>query len=441
MPLTGSTRPATARVCALALALAAGAAASQAHAQVAESVLVTPAYPDGYAQYQQRGVNEQGEGDWQAQGMRVGSFNLYPRALTRVAATSNVFLSSVRSVAATYVVVSPSIQAYSNWKRHSLALTADANLSRYLGQPRRNETAWTLESEGQLDITRSLSVSATANATQIALNRFSGDLTIDAASVAIIRQNKLALSSQYRAGLVRLLANAEYFDLDYRRILLADGTQSDQSARNHSVIRLSSQAEYSPSTDITLFAQAALVRFDYGTPLVPSISTTDSSGIRGLVGLRWEVQGLGRFSVAGGYSHHTYSVSSARRVDRPSVEARVELFPSPLTTVRLDVADRTIDARLIDVTPLRQQSAAVSAYHALYRNVTLSANAAMIRQRYLFSSQVSRIGNFGLNARVLVSRNWVLGAQFSYSTRQSSSTTSNYRLQEASGGISATFKL
>lgn len=441
MPLTGSIRPATARVCALALALAAGAAASQAHAQVAESILVTPDYADGYQQYQQRGAHEQGDGDWQAQGTRVGSFNLYPRASTRVAATNNAYLSSVRSVAAPYVAVTPSMQAYSNWRRHALALVADANLARYIGQSRRNETSWSLMAQGELDVTNEISVTAEANATQLALNRFSGDLTIDAASVAIIRQNELSLSAQYKAGRARLLSSLELFDLNYRRILLSDGSSSDQSARNHSVIRASGQAEYTLSGDVTVYAQAAYARFNYNNAFTPSSTTTDSAGLRGVIGLRWEVQGLGRLTVAGGYSHRTYAFNSDRAVNRPSAEARVELFLSPLTTVKLEAASRVIDARLIDITPLSQRSASVAAYHALYRNVTLGFNAVTVQQRYLYSSQVSRIESAGINARILMSRKWEFGAQFNYSTRRSTSATSNYRLQEASGGISATFKL
>jgi hypothetical protein len=433
--------PAGARTCASALVLVCGIVGAQAQAQVAESILIQPDYPDIITQYRQSAANEQGDGDWQAQGTRVGSFNLYPRVRVGASATNNAYLSSIRKVAAPFVTIAPSVQAYSNWSRHSLAVTADGNFARYIGQPRRNETSWAARAEGGLDVTSALSLTAAADSTQLALNRFSGDLTIDAASVAIIRQNSVAVSGQYRAGRSRLLASLENFDLTYRRILLSDGSLSDQSARNHAVTRLSGQAEYSPAGTVTLFAQMAYIRFDYGNVPTPSVSTSDSNGIRALAGLRWEVQGLGRLTLAGSYSHRTYAVNDRLRVNRPGAEARVEIFASPLTTIRLEAADRTIDARLIDVTPIRQRSANVSVFHALYRNVTLGLNAAVIRQKNLFSIQSSRIGNIGLNGRILMSRNWEFGAQLNYSTRHSQNIVSNYTLQELAGGISATLKL
>lgn len=65
--------PAGARTCASALVLVCGIVGAQAQAQVAESILIQPDYPDIITQYRQSAANEQGDGDWQAQGTRVGS--------------------------------------------------------------------------------------------------------------------------------------------------------------------------------------------------------------------------------------------------------------------------------------------------------------------------------------------------------------------------------
>jgi hypothetical protein len=72
---------------------------------------------------------------------------------------------------------------------------------------------------------------------------------------------------------------------------LSDGSASDQSNRNHNAVRFNGQLEYSPIPDLTVFAQGLYAHFDYYQLTSPSLATSNFSSVRGLAGLRWELQG------------------------------------------------------------------------------------------------------------------------------------------------------
>jgi hypothetical protein len=137
---------------------------------------------------------------------------------------------------------------------------------------------------------------------------------------------------------------------------LSDGSASDQSNRNHNAVRFNGQLEYSPIPDLTVFAQGLYAHFDYYQLTSPSLATSNFSSVRALAGLRWELQGLARVTVAGGYARRNFSGLGLPAIGRASVEGRVELFPSALTTLTVEAMHRLSEGRLIDSSPLMQDS-------------------------------------------------------------------------------------
>ncbi|GMM61919.1 outer membrane beta-barrel protein [Novosphingobium pituita] len=414
-----------------------------AHAQVvSESLLVDADYPNGFQVYRQLGVTENGDGSpWAANGIKAGSFTIMPKLGTEVASTSNAFQSETGAIATPFVTISPSVQAYSNWSRHWIGLVADGDFARYIGHARRNENRWTLSASGALNLTSALSATGQVSAEQIALNRFSGELSNVAASVAIIRQKTALAGLAYAMGKAKASAGVEFYNLDFQRILLSDGSASDQSNRNHNVVRLNGQLEYSPVPDLTFFVQGLYAHFNYYQLLSPSLTTSNFSSVRGVAGLRWELQGLARVTVAGGYARRNFSGLGLPAVGRASVEGRVEIFPSAFTTLTVEAMHRMSEARLIDSSPLMQDSLHVRASYEPRRNLIFNVDGNTLRQNYLLATQVSRIQSLAFSGRLLVSPNWELGARLVLSRRHTTSFSTDYVIQETNGGLSATFKL
>jgi hypothetical protein len=412
-----------------------------ARAQVSESILVTPILPLGYDAHLERSVTQDGGGEWAALGVPVESFILYPEVSLGQSATSNTYSSGQNAKGSAIEILAPKLRARSDWSRHALVLNGSGTFKRYVGQSRRNEDVWDLSATGDLDVTGKLRLEFIARASQLALSRFSGEVLLDAASVASIRQDQLSASATYSAGHARSIVTAEYFNIRYGQLLLTNGTSQDQSSMDHDVQRLTGQFEYSFTPDVTLFTQATYSQFSFDSVVDPATQNASSSGTRILVGARLAVSGLGRATVSAGYAWRDYNYPGLRSVSSPSAQARLEFFPSALTTVTVEFGRILADARLISSSAFKLSFVKLRTDHLLLRNLRLSAEGSVNRQDYLNSPQISRIKNASFSATYLASRQFELSGAISYSTRQSTPVSANSNVDELVGGIAATFKL
>jgi hypothetical protein len=250
-----------------------------------------------------------------------------PRLSTEVAGTSNAFTSETGAIATPFITVSP-VQAYSNWSRHWIGLVANRDFARYVGQSRRNENRWMLSASGVFNLNGALSAfqdgRRRTDRAQPFLGRTEQRRSLGGHHPAEKRPGRRGI----RDGQGQGFREVEFYNLDFQRILLSDGSASDQSNRNHNAVRFNGQLEYSPIPDLTVFAQGLYAHFDYYQLTIPSLATSNFSSVRGLAGLRWELQGLARVTVAGGYARRNFSGLGLPAIGRASVEGRVELFPS-----------------------------------------------------------------------------------------------------------------
>lgn len=418
----------------------AGAAHAQ-QTQVSESIVLDPWLPLDFEKLEVRPLAPQLQRDWAALGLPVGSFTLSPRLTLGQSITNNAYSTQENKVASAIETLAPQFDLASNWSRHALRLQGSATLQRYVGEPDRNEDEWTLYATTEIDVTSEVQVSFEARADQIALNRLTDDLVDISAAVLIQRQDMLTASAMYRAGRSRTVVTAEYFDIRYKRAVLGSGDVIDQSDRDHRIGRVSAQFEYSFSPDLTLFAQAMYSDYSFDRSAAPNISNASFAGGRILAGGRLAVPGLGRATVAVGYARRNYDRPRLRDVDGLSAEAKLEFFPSALTTVTIDAGHRLADARLMDSALIKSDYARARIDHALLRNLVLSLEGGVSLQDYTNLNSDSRAVSTRFSARYLASRRFELSGSLGYSQRHSPQRTANRDVSELVGGIAATFKL
>lgn len=418
--------------------------AGTAHAQqtqVGDSVLIDPWMPLGFEEFEVKPEGPQLQRDWAALGLPVASFTLYPQLTLGQSITNNAYSTEDDKVASAIETVAPQFDLASNWSRHALRLQGAATLQRYVGESNRNEDEWTLYATTEIDVTSKVQVSFEARADQIALNRLTDDVIDIAAAILIQQQRMLTASTMYRAGRARTVVTAEYFDISYRKAVLPNGNIVDQSDRDHDVKRISAQFEYSFSPNVTLFSQAVYSDHSFDPNVSPNINNASFTGGRFLVGGQVGVPGLGRATVAIGYAKRNYARSSLDDTSGLSAEARVEFFPSALTTIRVDFGHRLADARLTDSALIKSDYARLRVEHALLRNLTLTLEGSGTLQEYTNATSKSDIQSARFSVRYLASRRFELSGNLSYSQRHSPQRTTNSDVSELVGGIAATFKL
>ena len=90
--------------------------------------------------------------DYKPLGIRAGSFMLHPGVQLAIQHTDNVFFDSDEERSDTVFHVRPYITAQSTWSRHSLALTASADIARYDDFGSRDYEDYFLGLNGRVDV-------------------------------------------------------------------------------------------------------------------------------------------------------------------------------------------------------------------------------------------------------------------------------------------------
>lgn len=415
--------------------------APAARAQDNDSLLIQPVIPSGFGAGRDIPVREQPRKDFDALGINVGSFQLLPRVTTGAEFSTNAYQNATNTVAAPVASVLPSIDARSNWNRHEVRLHADGSFYKYIGESNRDESNWLVSARGRLDATTHLSFNATTSLAQITVNRFSGDVFTELASVSSYQRKYALVGARYAAGRAQVTVNAEYLDLHFNPLKLLDGSELSQEGNDRTVARLNGQVEYAFSPSFAVFSQISASKIDFDTPLVTTIARSNSNGVRVLGGARVDVVGLARATVAAGYTIRDYEDNTSRRVDGMSAEMEVQVFPSSLTTLTFRATRRLADSRIIDGLPFFVTDYSASIDHALRRNLLVEGTVRAFYQNYVGSSLRARSFLVNTGATYLVSPKLEFGGFLGYSQRVPDRSSTARRFNEIRTGVEVTFKL
>ncbi|HKX78257.1 MAG TPA: outer membrane beta-barrel protein [Novosphingobium sp.] len=410
-------------------------------AQSSDTVLLEPLVPPGFENGQETSVALEPRPEYDALGLMVGGFKILPSVETRLEVTSNTYLSPVNPVLAPVIEFNPQIDVRSQWSRHFLHFLGRSNSSRYIGEARRNEDTWRLQADGALNVTREVSIKPLISIAQVALDRFSGDVTGDIAGVSNYRQNAAALEGTYTAGRGRATLIGEYYGLNFSSVQLTDGSTVDQSALNRKVYSLTMRFEYAASPDFLLYAQGSAAKIDSASTSVGQLALADSTGGRVQAGTRVNLPGFGSALFAVGYTRRKYDILPERTVSGISAEARVLVNPSALTTITFDLGRRLSDTQSISGNPFMQSRARLAVDHSLLYNLFINASVSLSKEDYKGNRQRSGSTSFFVGAKYLATRRYQLNLDMAYGKRRPDRGDSSRDLSELRVGAGVTFKL
>lgn len=447
MPATGVVAPARPfrsrgrRGLAAAALLCAAAWPGAAAAQIGESLLVPPLQPENYDRGYNLAVTEQVPEGYVPLGVRVRSFLFYPSLRAGIGATDNAFLTPANPTTAAFSLVAPSIRMTSDWSRHQIRARASAEARDYVDQPRRDERLWNANLFGRLDFAEHVQLLAEFDASQRLENQFTGEIAPTFAALSRYRRLFGNVQAIRQAGRTRFSASIDRADFTFLPIRLLTGATVDQANRDREITRATVQAEVAMTPSVAVFGQIGYSWIGYDIPLAPGIPNLDSSGYRALAGLNFDIREKMRGSVGIGYSRREYDAAGRYApLSGISVEARLQLFPTRLTTVTV-TARRTLEDSNLGGTAFFDNRAGVRLDHALLDNLIVGAGAEYARQTFLEQIDPADAYRLSLTSRYLVTRQLVLDAGMSYSRRVGNAQSLLTGFGELRAETSATFQI
>ncbi|WP_255568134.1 outer membrane beta-barrel protein [Brevundimonas sp. PAMC22021] len=346
-------------------------------------------------------VRDRPHPEYEATGARLGGFVLRPRAEVGTEIVDNLYAAPADRVADSLLRLAAGASLRSTWSRHALVVQADGVARRHASASREDSSDGSLDLSGRLDLTRDMDLAFGAGLSRRAEPRGAVDAPDVSAEPIVIEARELHLQGRRVSGRFRTTLRAEQRRLDFRDGETAAGEEVDQDHRDRTVSRLTGRADYAVTPAVALFVQGSADRRDYD-----SARGRDSAGGEALLGADFEVGALIRAQIAAGHVRQAFDDPAIRDIQGVAATARVEWFPTQLTTVTL-TGDRTVeDAERLGSAASLSSRVALAVDHELLRNLILSARIGWRRQAYNDVDREDRRFTTALEASYLFNRRY-----------------------------------
>lgn len=269
-------------------------------------------------------------------------------------------------------------------------------------------------------------------------NAQSGAVPADISVLSSYNRVYAAIRGEYRAGRGRVIAAYDHSGFAFDDVVGFSGARLDQSDRDRTIDRLTGQVQYAISPSLSAYAEGSGLLTNYSRPLLNGDPNRDSVSARILGGANFDLAGFLRGKIGVGYTFRNYDSPLYRNVSGFSAEAKIEYFPSELTTFTLS-AGRTIeDANLGLANAFIDTRVQLRVDHELLRNLILTATAEYAGQDFFGSSLQADNWRVQFQPQYLVNHFWRLGGLVSYYRRTDTGTSLGSNFDEWSVRLSIT---
>jgi len=191
--------------------------------------------------------------------------------------------------------------------------------------------------------------------------------------------------------------------------------------------RLTGIIDYALSPSLSMYGQIVLDRNKYDALIANGQANRDSTGYMFVGGVNFDLTGLMRGSVGTGYSRRDYKSELYPDASGLSVQAKVEFFPTPLTTVGFTAQRQIQDAGLGGAGAYLDNRATMRVDHELLENLVITLDGDVARRSYEELDQRTDVISVGAAARFQMTR----GLSFGGNIRYGSSTPNGNNLGNA----------
>ena len=369
--------------------------------------------------------------DYDARGIRMGAFYLYPSLAAGAGYSDNVFNTHTGTVDDTLFTANPQLRLRSNWAQHSFNVTAEAKSYWYDTQTSENRTDWNVSADGRIDIARGSDISGEIHFRDYHEERGTdlvGGLTIgDPAEPTSLSDfgGSLALTHTFNRLVVSVGGGVD--DISYRDTpVVGGGPDINNSDRDRAVTEAFAKATYEVTPDTGVFVRGAWNERDFKTAVDDFGFNHDSSG--------WTIDGGVHFAmthvligeVFGGYQEQNYDFAAFTTTEGFSFGAGLKWFPTMLTTISLDGARTIEDTSITGSSGYISTRGMLSLDHELVRNVILSGKVGFESADYQDIVRTDDIVSAQLDGIYLINNNFHFDAGWRYVDRDSDVTPFAY---------------
>jgi len=370
--------------------------------------------------------------EYQARGIRAGSWMFNPSLTAGTFYDSNVFSSNFNRRSDVAGQLGAGLNAQSLWERHGISIRALTNSTWYRQNPGLDETDASLKGSGRFDID---SHTALLGAFQAAyLHEGVGSLSSPAGAVQPTPYSLFGADLTLRREFGRLSGSfgGRVDSYDFGSTVAQNGATIDQGARSGQVYAAHGRVEYAISGKSAVFTAGEFnVRDLRGSPGQP----LSSDGYRVYSGFALELTRLIRGEIAGGYMAQRFDSPSIGTIQGPTYRARLTWSPTRQIDVHFNAEQLVTEASDTSSTGILANALQLGFDYEFRRNVVLSTIGTY--EKDSFKGQDRQDNVYALDAKLKYMLNNVTSLSFQYRYLRRDSNIPEFSYDKHQVGINA----
>lgn len=378
------------------------------------------------------------DGDYyDANGVNLGGFTLYPSLTARVGHDDNVYAQPANEVSDTYYSLSPSLTLSSNWSRHELSLNLQNTNTWYSENSSEDTSDWTFGADGRIDVSYATSIHARAMYGMLTESRGDSSAVGNAAEPTEYDRFDGYVELRHRFNRLGVAVGGGLTTFDYDDVSAIGGGTIDNDARDRDVLLGQAEVNYAISPDTRVFLRGTYNDRQYDQQPPAVAVNRDSSGYEIAGGLQFDVTRLISGEISGGYLEQEYD--ALPDVDGLSYGASLNWELTRLTTVTIS-ADRAVEeTNQAGASGYLSSTVGAGVVHELTRSISLNANASFSNNDYEGSAREEDVWTAGVGAEYDLNRYLSASVGYGFDTRESSLANADYDRNKIWFGLTGQF--
>ncbi len=349
--------------------------------------------------------------DYQALGVNVGSFEIFPSVTVATQYNDNIF-ATPDPIGDLITAVTPTVAINSNWSRDAVALTATATSNFYATHSAQNTTDYQLSGVGRLDIQAQSNITGAFRLGFFAIPRSAENTFNDTITPVQYASFAASLGGLQTLNRVQLTEGFSFSRTQYQNNTEVSGVPILFSEQNNSQYVISGRANYAISPAVAVFVSAS------GNDRVYDDTTTtlnrDSRGFETSAGVDFDITRLIRGQIQVGYLTQYYASPAFHTVSGPAFHAQVEYYPTGLDTLSLHLDRAVVDAVDPNAVSYLSSQLGLEWDHELLRNVILSARTGYETDDFTGEQRNDERTTASLRGTYFINRHFGLTATYSF---------------------------
>ncbi|MFP1133350.1 outer membrane beta-barrel protein [Asticcacaulis sp. W401b] len=324
----------------------------------------------GFKRDRNQSVKQRVPAEYRPLGIRWGGFTASPKVTADLETTDNVYYASTGKKDDIIFRLKPELGVRSNWSRHMLSGLARAGTNKYSDFSDESYNEVFLTGSGRYDIVGSSNLFGGVAYTSSVEPR--GEETSILSAAKPIEFKASSGNAGFVAGgnRLRLIGRVDYQKFDYKDVRRLGGGVIDMDDRDRVETRGSLRGEYAVSPDTSVYVVYEGNKREYD--IVGTSGVRDSDGYEVAVGVNLDLSKLVRGEAQIGYLSQSYDNTKFAKASGASYKARLEWFPTQLTTVGFNASRGIKETPAVGSSGYESAVLGVSVDHEVLRNFIVS---------------------------------------------------------------------